>query len=115
YLLGTAHCPPLDQVILAFEDVGEAPYRIDRLLTHWRMTGALKNVVGIALGQFSNCVAPDRVPSLTIEEVLRDRLSDLGIPVVANFPFGHEPGNAALPVGVGVELDGNTGTLSISQ
>ncbi|MGK7888963.1 MAG: LD-carboxypeptidase [Leptolyngbyaceae cyanobacterium] len=113
HLLATSHCPPLDQVILAFEDIGEAPYRIDRLLTHWRMTGALANVAGIALGQFSGCEAPEGVPSLTIEEVLRDRLCDLKIPVVANLSFGHESGNATLPVGVTAKLDGTQGTLSI--
>jgi muramoyltetrapeptide carboxypeptidase len=99
-------------MILALEDVTEAPYRIDRMLTQWRMSGAFKGVRGIALGRFSRCEPPKDIPSWTVDEVLRDRLSDLGIPIVSDLPFGHEGANAALPVGQVVELDAEQGTLS---
>lgn len=112
HLLFTAQQPDLDGVILALEDVGEAPYRIDRMLTQWRMSGALKQVHGIALGRFSQCDPPANIPSFTVVEVLRDRLGDLGIPIVADLPFGHDGINAALPVGVPVQLDGDRGVLS---
>jgi muramoyltetrapeptide carboxypeptidase len=111
HLLGTPFQPDLAGVILAIEDVTEAPYRIDRLLTHWRLTGALAQVAGIALGRFSQCVPPEGIPSFTVVEVLRDRLTDLQIPIVTNLPFGHDGCNAALPVGVEAILDGNTGEL----
>ena len=55
HLLGTPYQPDLTNVILAFEDVTEAPYRIDRMLTQWRMMGAFSGVRGIALGRFSRC------------------------------------------------------------
>ncbi len=113
HLLGTVHEPPLDGVILAFEDVTEAPYRIDRMLTHWRMMGQLDRVKGIALGRFSRCQPTEGTPSFSVEEVLRDRTTDLGIPVVANLPFGHDGDNAALPVGVMSQLNGDSGSLSI--
>ncbi|MDX2097508.1 MAG: LD-carboxypeptidase [Leptolyngbyaceae cyanobacterium bins.59] len=113
HLLHTVHQPDLSGVILALEDVTEAPYRIDRLLTQWRMTGALQTVKGIALGRFSQCQPPANVPSFTVEEVLHDRLTDLGIPIVADLPFGHDGPNAALPVGVPVSLDGDRGMLHI--
>jgi len=113
HLLGTRAQPGLDNVILALEDVTEAPYRIDRLLTQWRLSGAFSQVRGIALGRFSRCEAPPNIPSLTIEEVLHDRLGDLGIPVVSNLPFGHDGSNAALPVGIQATLDGDQGTLSL--
>ncbi|MDJ0798641.1 MAG: LD-carboxypeptidase [Calothrix sp. MO_167.B12] len=113
HLLGTSHQPSLEGVILAFEDVMEAPYRIDRMLTQWRMNGALSQVGGIALGSFTGCEPPANVPSFSVEEVLRDRLGDLGIPIVSNLPFGHEAPNAALPVGVEVTLDGDKGVLDI--
>ncbi|HBL15079.1 MAG TPA: LD-carboxypeptidase [Cyanobacteria bacterium UBA11162] len=111
HLLGTPLQPPFKDLILALEDVTEAPYRIDRMLTQWRMSGALKSVKGIALGRFSRCDPPLDVPSWTVEEVLRDRLSDLGIPIVSNLPFGHDGANAVLPVGQLVELDGDKGIL----
>jgi muramoyltetrapeptide carboxypeptidase len=111
HLLNTTYQPDLSGVILALEDVGEAPYRLDRMLTQWRMSGALKQVAGIALGRFSFCEPPEGYPSLSIEEMLRDRLMDLNIPIVADLPFGHEGENAALPVGVEVRLDAGSGSL----
>ncbi|MEM6713658.1 MAG: LD-carboxypeptidase [Cyanobacteria bacterium P01_C01_bin.147] len=113
HLLGTVHEPTLQGAILALEDVTEAPYRLDRMLTHWRMLGKLSQLGGIALGRFSRCDPPDNVPSFTVKEVLRDRLTDLGIPIVAALPFGHDGVNAALPVGVTATLDGHTGTLTV--
>ena len=99
---------------MAIEDVTEAPYRIDRLLTHWRLTGVISKVAGIAIGRFSHCDPPEGSASFTVEEVLRDRLTDLQIPVVANLPFGHDGCNAALAVGAEAILDGNTGELKFS-
>ncbi len=115
HLLGTPILPHLDGVILALEDVTEAPYRIDRMLTQWRLSGALSKVCGIALGGFTRCEAPPTVPSFSVEEVLRDRLGDLGIPIVSDLPFGHDSPNAALPVGVEVTLDGDAGILAIAH
>jgi muramoyltetrapeptide carboxypeptidase len=113
HLLGTPFQPNLDGVILAIEDVTESPYRIDRLLTHWRLTGALSKIAGIAIGRFSQCDPPEGIPSFTVEEVLRDRLMDLNIPIVANLPLGHDGCNAALPVGIEATIDGNTGELRV--
>lgn len=112
HLLGTPFQPPLEGTILALEDVTEAPYRIDRLLTQWRLAGAFRGVRGIALGRFSRCDPPTGIPSWTVEAVLRDRLGDLDIPIVADLPFGHDGANAALPVGQWGELDGDRGTLA---
>ncbi|MBW4553361.1 MAG: LD-carboxypeptidase [Aphanocapsa sp. GSE-SYN-MK-11-07L] len=115
HLLGTLQQPDLTGVILALEDVGEAPYRLDRMLTQWRSLGIFQQIKGIALGRFNQCQVPADVPSFTVEEVLRDRLSDLGIPIVADLPFGHDGVNAALPVGVPAWLDGDQGLLCLSQ
>jgi muramoyltetrapeptide carboxypeptidase len=113
HLLGSPYEPDWGNVVLAIEDVGEAPYRIDRMLTHWRLAGIFQQVRGIALGRFSLCDPDEGMPSLSLEQVLRDRLGDLNLPVVANLPFGHGGDNAALPVGVEVTLDGDRGTLEI--
>ena len=112
-LLGTALQPSLAGTILAIEDTAEAPYRLDRMLTQWRMMGVFQGVRGIALGRFSSCENDPGVPTLSSQEVLRDRLCDLGIPIVANLVFGHDGANAALPVGVEAELDGDRGILKI--
>ncbi|MEH2387711.1 MAG: LD-carboxypeptidase [Nostoc sp.] len=113
HLLSTPMQPNFDGVILALEDVTEVPYRIDRMLTQWRLSGSLAKLRGIALGGFTRCQAPPNVPSFSVEEVLRDRLGDLGIPVVSQLPFGHDSPNAALPVGVEVTLDADQGILKI--
>ncbi|NEQ40959.1 MAG: LD-carboxypeptidase [Okeania sp. SIO3I5] len=114
HLLGTKYQPDLSGTILALEDVNEAPYRIDRMLTQWRMAGVLQQVKGIALGRFTQCSSGriDRT-EFTVEDVLRDRLADLNIPIVSDLPFGHDSPNAALPVGVEANLDGDKGILEI--
>jgi muramoyltetrapeptide carboxypeptidase len=112
HLLGTKYQPNLDGAILALEDVGEAPYRIDRMLTQWRLLGIFERLGGIAVGRFSSCDAP--AGSWSAAEVLRDRLGDLGIPIVGDLPFGHEEVNAVLPLGELFELDGDRGSLSQS-
>lgn len=111
HLLGTPHLPPLRGAVLVLEDVGEAPYRIDRLLTHWRLCGALQQLAGIGFGRFSGCDDPDS--PLAVEAVLRERTADLGIPVLAGLAVGHEPGNAALPLGVRARLDAGSGRLEL--
>ena len=115
HLLGTPHWPDLDGAILVLEDVGEAPYRIERMLTHWRLGGALQRLGGIGLGSFSGCddPTPQERSSFSLEEVLRERTADLGIPVVAGLPIGHGDCNAALPLGVRARLDGAGGGLAL--
>lgn len=111
HLLGTRHLPDLQGALLILEDVGEAPYRLDRMLTHWRLCGALQQLAGIGFGSFSGCDPEDS--GFRLEEVLRERTSDLDIPVLASLPVGHEPGNAALPLGRRARLDAGRGTLKL--
>jgi len=111
HLLGTPHLPNLRGAVLVLEDVGEAPYRLDRLLTHWRLCGALQQLAAIGFGRFNDCDDPDS-PS-DCESVLRERTQDLGIPVLAGLPVGHEPGNAALPLGRLARLDADGGRLEL--
>ena len=115
HLLGTPYLPDLRGTILVLEDVGEAPYRIERMLTHWRLCGGLQQLAGIGLGQFTDCDNnPAEADRFSLEQVLRERTNDLGIPVVSNLPVGHVAGNAALPLGAWAELDGGSGQLRIS-
>lgn len=111
-LLGTPYLPPLDGAVLLLEDVGEATYRIDRLLTHLRLTGVLHRVAGVALGEFVGC-APRKEGEPTVEVVLAERLGDLGVPVLMGLPFGHGRKNLAVPLGARVELDCERGRLTL--
>jgi muramoyltetrapeptide carboxypeptidase len=114
HLLGTAHLPELRGAVLVLEDIGEAPYRLDRMLTHWRLSGALQQLAGIGFGSFSGCSDEDDATD-TWRAVLQERTSDLGIPVLADLPVGHEPGNAALALGQRVQLDTARGELVVLQ
>jgi muramoyltetrapeptide carboxypeptidase len=112
-LIGTPHFPPLEDAVLFLEDVSERPYRVDRMLTTWRNANAFAAVRGIALGAFEQATAgPDGVQ---VRAVLRERLSDLGIPVVAGVPAGHIDDNAELPFGRAVTLDATRGTLFLHE
>jgi muramoyltetrapeptide carboxypeptidase len=108
-LIGTRHFPPLAEAVLFFEDVGERPYRVDRMLTTWRQAGAFAGVRGIVLGAFVQGEAgPDGVD---LQSVLHERLADLGIPVAMGLPAGHVDDNTELPLGRRVSLDASAGCL----
>jgi muramoyltetrapeptide carboxypeptidase len=105
--------PHLDGTILVLEDVGEAPYRVDRMLTQWRSAGLLNKVAGVACGRFS-WMEDDILPGdFNMKEVLENRLGGLGIPLVVNLPIGHGLPNQALPLGQRARLDGRRGRLSL--
>ncbi len=113
HLIGTPWLPSLKGAILVLEDVGEAPYRVDRMLTQWRSAGLLEHLAGVACGRFS-WAKDDILPGdFTMEEILEERLGDLGIPLALNLPVGHGRPNQALPLGSQAQLDGQRGLLSL--
>ena len=95
HLCGTPWAPRFAGAVLFLEDVGERPYRIDRMLTQLRLAGALDRVAGIAIGQFTQCDDPE----LEGVEVVRRLAWDLGVPTIEGVPSGHEDDNYALPFG----------------
>jgi muramoyltetrapeptide carboxypeptidase len=112
-LLGTPYLPDLDGAILFLEEVGERPYRIDRLLTHLELAGVWDRVAGVVVGDLVGCEEPadSRVASPTAEAVVKERLGRLGVPVALGAAIGHGGRNRALPYGVRVRLDTGAGTL----
>jgi muramoyltetrapeptide carboxypeptidase len=109
-LVGTPWALALDGAVLLLEDVGERPYRIDRALTQLELAGALAGIAGVVLGDFVGCVEKDGSPP-SVEEVLTERLSRLGVPIVAGAPIGHGARNRPLAHGARVRLDAAAGTL----
>lgn len=92
--------------MVVLEDVTERPYRVDRMLTSLLLGGHLARASAIVFGGFTRCEpGPDGV---TVAEVLRERTSMLGIPVVGAAPFGHGAPNHAFPLGGDAELQGTT-------
>jgi muramoyltetrapeptide carboxypeptidase len=113
-LLGTPYLPDVDGAILFFEDLGERPYRLDRLVTHLDLAGLFSAASAVVLGDFSGCREPEptRAESPTADQVLIERLGRLPIPVVRGGAFGHGTRNRALPYGALCELDTRSGTLT---
>lgn len=101
--------------IVFIEDIGEKPYRIDRMLTQLRQSGGLGKAAGIALGVFDGCEAKEGSNSLSLIDTLKDRLYDLDIPVYYGLPFGHVDDQCTLPVGIKVELDASNGKLTFLE
>jgi muramoyltetrapeptide carboxypeptidase len=113
--LGTPEEVDTGGALLLIEDEMEAPYRIDRMLTHLTRAGKLAGVKGIVLGDFPEC-EPDKSADYRLVDVLKDKLGKLGVPIAWRFPFGHtlQP-NATLPLLTRATLDANKGTLTIEE
>ncbi|MGH8877969.1 MAG: S66 peptidase family protein [Stackebrandtia sp.] len=108
--VGTSSCPDYDGAILFCEEVNEEPYRLDRILTQLRRAGTLDGIVGIALGQFTGCADADW--DWDVLDVLRDRLNDLGVPILGGLRFGHGTDPLTVPFGTMATLDPVTRILT---
>ena len=114
-LVGTAHLPDLDGAILFLEDVGEDLYRVDRMLAHLRMVGALGRLRGVVVGRFTELKRAMSDGALGFEEVLATYFLPLGIPVASGFPIGHIDDQWTLPLGVRARLDADAGELELLE
>lgn len=103
-LIGTGYLPALKGKILFLEDVNEAPYRIDRMLTQMHLAGLFRGLRAVLFGQFTKCDDPDQTDVPTAMEVLREQFGKLGVPVVRNLQVGHIREQLMMPVGAEVEL-----------
>lgn len=106
HLVGTPGMPDLAGAVLVLEEVGERPYRIDRMLTQLKESSALDGVAAVVLGHLTGCEEPAGSARLapSAEGVFVERLSSLGVPVTAGLAAGHTAPNYALPVGARVRL-----------
>ena len=112
-VLGTPYMPDLEGAILLLEDVGERPYRLDRMWTHLMLAGAFERVRGIALGMFVNCEEKDA--DFRAADLLRELAGATGLPCAAGFPIGHGDVNEPVPLGARVRLDAGARTLTFLQ
>lgn len=115
HLLGTEYQPDFRRAVVLLEDVGEETYRLDRLLLHLRMSGVLDRAAAVLLGSFDppptrRAFPPDR----PLDEVLREHLMPLGVPVVAGLPLGHLRGKWTVPLGGMATVDTAAGTIEVA-
>jgi len=113
-LIGSPFEPDYKGKILFLEDVEEAPYRIDGMLTHLRLAQRLDQLAGIVFGKCTQCEVTDG-NSLSVEQVLQDRLGDLGIPVLSGVMIGHIDDMATIPVGASATLDATNKRLVLNE
>ena len=109
-LIGTPYLPSFKGALLFMEERGESPYRIDRMLTHLKLSGLLDEVGAIMGGDFTECG-----DMATIQELLLEAAGDLDIPVVTGMPVGHGAMNSAIPIGLVATFDTDTMMLATRE
>jgi muramoyltetrapeptide carboxypeptidase len=117
-LAGTPYLPDFNGAILFLEDIDEAEYRIDRMLTQLGQAGVLKGLAGAVFGQCTNCRDPDGSGTgggFTLNSILRQHLGSLGIPAFEGAWFGHMADQFSLPVGGLAEIDADAGILRLLE
>lgn len=116
HLVGTPYLPDFAGKILFLEDVHEAVYRVDRMLTHLKLAGLLSQIKGFIWGQCSDC-EPDSggYGSLTLEEVIDDHIKPLGIPTYRGAMIGHIDRQFTVPEGILAEMDATAGTFRLLE
>jgi muramoyltetrapeptide carboxypeptidase len=120
FTMGTPWEFNLDDAIFVFEEVGSSPHGIDRALLQLSQAGKFERVKGVVIGDLTGCEWNDGGGSpwphtKTLEEVLEERLSVLGVPVIYKLPFGHGTHRATVPLGVQATLDASTCTLEVTE
>jgi len=103
--------------ILFLEDMGEAPYRVDRMLTQLRLAGKLHEAAGIVWGTCTDCTPANSSfeINLSLSDLLDEILGDLGKRVLAGLLFGHTKEKATIPIGVEAELDAGAKRVAILE
>jgi muramoyltetrapeptide carboxypeptidase len=117
-LAGTPYLPDFTGAILFLEDVSEAEYRIDRMLTQLGQAGVLKGLAGVVFGQCTDCRDPDGSGAgggFTLNAILQQHLGSLGVPAYEGAWFGHITDQFTLPQGAMAEIDADAGTLRLLE
>jgi len=112
--LGTPWEIQTRDAILVFEEIGERPYRIDRMLQQLLAAGKLSRVAGVAVGHLVEC-SSGRTPEPGALEVIREVVEPLGVPLVTGLPTGHAAPNRPWALGVRAELDGRRARLAVRE
>ena len=112
-LMGTPYEIDTAGAILFAEDVEEAVYRVDRMLTQLALGGKFDAMAGFAFGRCTRC--EEQPSQFSLEDVFRDRFGGTGKPAITGLSFGHIEQKLTLPIGIQATLDADTGTLTIDE
>jgi len=103
-LLGTPYFPLIQGGVLFLEDVGEHPYRVERMLTQLFNAGILQQQKAIVFGQFTSYKLVSHDKGFKLQTVINRLRAQLKLPVLTGLPFGHVPTKVLLPIGAQVDL-----------
>jgi muramoyltetrapeptide carboxypeptidase len=103
-LLGTPYFPLIQGGVLFLEDVGEHPYRVERMLTQLFNAGILQQQKAIVFGQFTSYKLVSHDKGFKLQTVIDRLRAQLKLPVLTGLPFGHVPTKVLLPIGAQVDL-----------
>ncbi len=114
-LIGTPFEPDTSGAILLLEDIGEVPYRIDRMLAQLRLAGKFESLVGVLLGHFTDFTTSGSSADANqqMDELWQRYFAHLGVPVLANYPIGHTTCNMTVPLGVPIRMQATAGSVDI--
>ncbi|WP_257666036.1 S66 peptidase family protein [Parapedobacter tibetensis] len=114
-IAGSAYFPDFEDSVLFLEDIGEEPYRIDRMFSQLALSGALKKINGFIFGKCSDCEAKNPDNSLTLEQILDDYIRPLDIPAYQGALIGHMDEQFILPIGARVQMDADKGSITVLE
>lgn len=115
-MVGTPFLPDFTGAVLFLEDINEAEYRVDRMLTQLAQGGVLDRVAGVVFGQCTNCRNPgEPYGNFTLPEVMDHHFRPLGVPAFQGAWIGHIAGQWSMPVGVPAEIDADAGTIRVLE
>lgn len=114
--LGTPYTPTYRGAVLALEDIDEEPYRLDRMFTHLRNAGILKNLHGLLMGHCTGWMPSDPTkPMLKLDEMLAEVYPWVKAPTVENFQYGHIPCKVTLPLGLLTRVDSKRREITVLE
>lgn len=112
---GSEYLPDWEGSILFIEDVDEAVYRIDRMMTELSLSGVLKKIRGFVFGRCTECDPGSGFGSLTMEQMLAEHIVPLGIPAFSGSMIGHIDEQFTIPLGIDVEIDADAGSIRMLE
>ena len=112
---GSPYLPSFDGAVLVLEEINEYIYRVDRMLSTLKLSGALDRLAAVVLGNFTNCKPGEGFGTLTLDEVFDDYFLPLNVPVYRGAMIGHIKRKFTLPIGLPAEVDAGAGSIQLLE
>jgi muramoyltetrapeptide carboxypeptidase len=118
HLLGSPYLPDWSDALFFCEDIDEAPYSMDRMITHLKLVGVLDKIKGVIFGKCTDCYPSTgeyAYGSLTLEDIWEDHIKPLRKPAFAGAMIGHIADKFTIPIGINAEMDATLGSIKLLE